>query len=269
MTQPIDRRRFLAGSAAAAAVVGAQGHAQAGALSDPRAEREFYELRRYHIESGEQQDLVLEHLEASLMPALGRSGLDRIGVFVPNDESEGHDVHVLLPFANLSLLGVLDDTLAADRAYQESARSFYERTDKEAAYARVESRMLQAFRGMPVIELPAQTKTGAQRIFEIRTYESRTADAARRKVEMFDKGEIQLMRDVGLAPVFYGATRIGHDVPNLTYMLCGDDRKVHAEHFQAFLARPEWERMKAITRYQGTVSKITNWFLKPVGFSQI
>lgn len=269
MTQPIDRRRFLAGSVAAAAAVSAPSRASAGASSGSTAQREFYELRRYHIESVEQQDLVLEHLEASLMPALGRAGLDRIGVFVPAEGSEGHDVHMLLPFSNLAVLGSLDDTLATDEAYQDAARPFYESTDKDAAYARIESRLLQAFSGMPVIELPAQTKTRATRIFELRTYESRTADAARRKVEMFDKGEIQLMRDVGLGPVFYGATRIGHDVPNLTYMLSADDRKVHAEHFQAFLASPEWDRMKAIPRYLGTVSKITNWFLQPVGFSQI
>lgn len=269
MTHPIDRRGFLAGSVAAAAAVGAPSRAQAGATSRARAQREFYELRRYHIESGEQQDLVLEHLETSLVPALGRAGLDRIGVFVSAEEGDGHDIHMLLPFTTLALLGDLDATLAGDPVYQEAARSHFERTDKEAVYTRIESRLLQAFSGMPVIELPALTTDRAPRIFELRTYESRNADAARRKVEMFDEGEIQLMRDVGLGPVFYGATRIGHDVPNLTYMLSAADQKVHAEHFQAFLASPEWERMKAIPRYLGTVSKITNWFLKPVGFSQI
>ncbi len=269
MTRSIDRRRFLAGSVAAAAAVGAPSPARAGAAAGSRAEREFYELRRYHIESGEQQDLVLEHLEASLLPALGRAGLDRIGVFVSAEEGDGHDVHMLLPFRSLAVLGDLDGTLAKDPVYQEAARSHFERTDKNAAYTRIESRLLQAFSGMPVIELPASTGDRAPRIFELRTYESRNADAARRKVEMFDEGEIQLMRDVGLGPVFYGATRIGHDVPNLTYMLSATDRKSHAEHFQAFLASPEWEQMKAIPRYLGTVSKITNWFLKPVGFSHI
>ncbi len=62
MTRPIDRRSFLTGSVAAAAVVGAPSQAHAGDASWAWAEREYYELRRYHIGSGEQQELLLGHL---------------------------------------------------------------------------------------------------------------------------------------------------------------------------------------------------------------
>ena len=86
---------------------------------------------------------------------------------------------------------------------------------------------------------------------------------------MFDKGEIQIMRDVKLAPVFYGATLIGSRVPNLTYMLSAPDMPAHEKHWDAFRNHPEWTRMKGLARYKGTVSKITNGFVVPTDYSQI
>jgi hypothetical protein len=262
MSHPLDRRRFLASTAALGVALSADAHPSPG-----RAEREFYELRRYKLDSPEQRELLLAHLQDALLPALGRAGLAPIGVFAAAEDGEDHDVHMLLPFKNLATLETLDESLAADSVYTKAAAAWFART--EPVYTRLESRLLQAFHSIPVLELPAQTASRAPRLFELRTYESVNADAARRKVTMFDEGETQLMRDVGLAPVFFGATRIGHDVPNLTYMLSAEDDSSHQAHWQAFLAHPEWTRMKADPRFAGTVSKITKTFLRPVDFSQI
>ena len=61
----------------------------------------------------------------------------------------------------------------------------------------------------------------------LRIHESHNKDKARRKVAMFNDGEINIMREVKLAPVFYGETLISNDVPNLTYMLSGADLETH------------------------------------------
>lgn len=260
MSQSFSRRHVLAGAVAAVA-------APASGASPRAAAREWYELRRYRIEDSEKQALVLDHLRDALVPALGRAGVGPVGVFVPADGEEGHDVHVLLTLPELAHLDGLDETLAADGDFVEAAREHYAATDEDAAYTRIESRLLHAFRGMPALETPA--RGDAPRLYELRTYESRTADAARRKVEMFDTGEIELMREVGLGPVFFGATRIGHDVPNLTYMLSATDAEAHAAHWRAFLAHPDWAVMKVIPRYATTVSKIVKTMLAPAPFSQV
>ena len=85
----------------------------------------------------------------------------------------------------------------------------------------------------------------------------------------FNGGGLDLLRDVKLGPVFFGETLISADVPNLTYMLSADDVDAHKEHWKAFLAHPEWKRMKAIEKYQGTVSKITSVMLAPTEYSKI
>ena len=264
MTQSIDRRKFLAGSAAAAAC------ASSPVTASPSRSvgEEYYELRRYRIETAENRDAVSGYLESALLPALRRAGLDRIGVFTVTADPPDFSLHVLIPFATIQQFAGLQATLGADDAYQEAARDHFKATDAKPAYQRIESRFLVAFRGMPKLELPPKTASG-QRMFEIRTYESHTEDAARRKVEMFDEGEIQLMRDVELGPVFFGSTLIGPDVPNLTYMLSATTKKAHDEHWQAFRTHATWTKMKAIPRYLGTVSKITQTFLAPTKYSQI
>jgi len=77
------------------------------------------------------------------------------------------------------------------------------------------------------------------------------------------------MRDVNLGPVFFGEMLVGDDVPNLTYMLSAPNKSAHEDHWKGFIAHPDWNRMKNLDKYKGTVSKIRNWFLEPLSFSQI
>lgn len=263
-----QRRKFLAGSAAAAAALATGVSSQAQAKPSSK-QQEYYELRIYRATSAEKQQVVSQYLEKALLPALGRMGIDRIGVFTEIDKPEEYSITVLIPFPTLESFGQLNARLAADPAYSKMASKYFSLPIKDPAYSRIDSMFMKAFAGMPIIEMPAQTKGNKSRIFELRTYESHNEDAAARKVDMFNQGEIDIMRDVKMAPVFYGETLIGDDAPNLTYMLSSDDMESHQEHWKGFLAHPEWERMKKIPKYQGTVSKIRKWFYVPTKYSQI
>ncbi|RPJ59699.1 MAG: hypothetical protein EHM12_06720 [Dehalococcoidia bacterium] len=131
------------------------------------------------------------------------------------------------------------------------------------------SKFYRAFREMPVIEMPGQTAKDKPRIFELRIYESHTEEKAALKVDMFNSGEIQIMRDTELAPVFYGEALIADDIPNLAYMLSASDRETHEAHWVNFREHPEWKRMKEMPKYKDTVSRITSIFFKPTEYSQI
>lgn len=265
----LPRRDFLAGSLAAAATAGLAAQLQAAETAAGGSPQEFYELRIYRNTDSENFAAVSEYLESALLPALSRRKIDRVGVFQALSDPQDQSLYVLIPYASLEVLATLNDSLAADQAYQQSAAEFFARPIKTPAYTRQESRLMKAFAGMPVIELPAQTKAKADRIFELRIYESHNAHKARLKVEMFNKGEIDIMRDCQMAPVFYGETLISNDVPNLTYMLSASDEEAHNEHWQAFRTHPEWDRMKKLERYKDTVSKIISVKLKPTAYSQI
>ena len=230
---------------------------------------EYYELRVYRIDSLEKQEVVSRYLETALVPALNRLGIDRVGVFTLQEPGDDFSIFTLIPYPTLDHLTGLSDVLDQDADYQQAASEYFSASIDDPAYGRIENKLMKAFDSIPVMELPAQTAGREARIFELRIYESHHENAAYRKVQMFDEGETQIMRETGLGPVFFGEVLVGHDVPNLTYMLSSTDRETHKKSWEAFLVHPDWVRMKAMERYKDTVSEITNWFLVPTPYSQI
>ena len=128
---------------------------------------------------------------------------------------------------------------------------------------------MQAFAGMPRLELPAYCREKKPRIFEVRTYESHSELKALKKVVMFNEGEIDLMREVGLGPIFYGQVLVGTGLPHLTYMVSAENQDAHKKHWDAFRVHPTWEKLKNDLQYADTVSRIENRFLVPTPYSQI
>lgn len=230
---------------------------------------EYYELRVYRIDSLEKQEVVSRYLEMALVPALNRLGVDRVGVFTLQEPGDDFSIFALIPYPTLDHMTRLSDVLDQDADYQQAASEYFAASIDDPAYGRIENKLMKAFDSIPVMELPRQTAGREARIFELRIYESHHENAAYRKVQMFDEGETQIMRETGLGPVFFGEVLVGHDVPNLTYMLSSTDRETHKKSWETFLAHPDWVRMKAMDRYKDTVSKIANWFLVPTPYSQI
>jgi hypothetical protein len=183
----------------------------------------------------------------------------------PNDFS----VYVLIPYSTLDVFADVNSKLLADNQYQQAAQEHFSVDIKDPVFTRIHSRFYQAFKTIPVIEMPKQTSDKKPRIFELRIYQSHTQEKAALKVDMFNSGEVQLMRDTQLAPVFFGEALIGDDVPNLAYMLSAPDMETHKAHWKVFGGHPQWQRMSKMPKYKNTVSKITNFFLTPTPYSQI
>jgi hypothetical protein len=237
--------------------------------TDGKAAQEYYELRIYKIFDYDKQQAAEAHLENALLPALNRLGIDRVGVFTNKGDENDHSIFTLIAYPTIEKFTGLNKALAADEQYQADAASYFARELKDPVYSRIESRFMKAFAGMPVMEIPEVSIEKQERLFELRLYESHTEDHARRKVKMFNDGEIQIMRDTQLGPVFFGETLIGQDAPNLIYMLSAANEEVHKAHWKGFLAHPEWDRIKVLEEYKDTVSKIQKWILEPTKYSQL
>lgn len=268
MSNSLKRRDFLKSSIALAAVTGASGSIAAGAGA-PEKKQEHYELRVYRIKTAEKQTLVSQYLEKALLPALNRMGIDRVGVFKMLDKPDDLSIHVLIPFATMDAFAGLSPKLLADADYQKAAEPMFALPKSDPAFTRIDSHFYKAFSGMPVIEMPAQTARKEPRVFEMRIYESHNEERAALKREMFNSGEMQLMRDIGLAPVFYGEALIGSDVPHLNYLLSAPSAEEHKKHFETFKAHPTWIGMKDLPKFKDTVSKIISLMLAPTAYSQI
>lgn len=229
--------------------------------------QEFYEIREYKIKSSAKKPLTIQFLKDALIPALERQGITRIGAFDALKDDSNNSVYLLIPFKSLTQFSEMNDKLEADKIYQSSGETYFSISKKDPAYERINSSFLKAFRGMPTLETPVGTR--GERIFELRTYESHQTEKAKLKVEMFNEGEIDIMKDVELGPIFFGEMLIGENVPNLTYMLSAKNKTDHDAHWEGFKKHPKWLEMKVMPRYKGTVSKITNWYLKALPFSKI
>jgi len=271
MTNSINRRAFLKTSAALATVAGTKATLAAdnteGNKSNPK--QEYYELRTYKTTGPDKKKMVEIYLETALIPALNRMGIDRIGIFTNIDQPNDFSVYVLIPYSTLDTFAAVNPKLLADHQYQNAAQAHFAADKKDPVFTRIHSRFYKAFEAIPVIETPKQTADKKPRIFELRIYQSHTEEKAALKVDMFNTGEVQLMRDTQLAPVFFGEALIGDDVPNLAYMLSASDMEAHKAHWKVFGGHPEWKRMSTMPKYKDTVSKITNFFLTPTPYSQI
>ena len=173
MTDAIRRRQFLAGSLAAAATAATTANlaqaADKNTAADKKPAAEFYELRIYRCVGAEKQSQTEQYLEHAFVPALRRLGARQVGVFteLPKANADASDtsVYMLIVYPTLEVLGNRNAALADDDVYQKAATDFFAMPQKDPAYTRIESRLMKAFAGMPVTELPATSKTGAARIF--------------------------------------------------------------------------------------------------------
>jgi hypothetical protein len=86
---------------------------------------------------------------------------------------------------------------------------------------------------------------------------------------MFDQGEIAVMKDIGMAPVFFGQALAGKNLPHLTYITSAPDLATHLANWKKFPSHPGWVKMKDLPEYKDTVSKNTAFFLVPTSCSQI
>src|SRR6266516_1329566 len=135
---------------------------------------DFYQIKIYHLKNNEQVDQVDQYLKNVYLPALHRSGIKNIGVFKPiaNDTAVLKFIYVLIPFKSEEAWMKLDENLDKDALYTSSAKSFKAAPSDKPPYERMESILLDAFSGQGHLLLPA-TKN-AERIFELRSYESPT-----------------------------------------------------------------------------------------------
>lgn len=267
----MKRREFLRTSVAASALAGLGPLGLNASAAEPGkgVNREHYELRVYRLKEGANHDLLHNFLEKAAIPLLNRLGSKPIGVFTEVEPKDGPAVYVLRTYPTLDVFATVNTRESIDLDFLKAGGEYLTSPKRNPAFDRIDSWLMLAFAGMPKLELPAYSREKKSRIFELRTYESHSEMKARVKVEMFNAGEIDVMREVGLAPVFYGQALVGSNLPHLTYMVSAENQEEHKKHWAAFGAHPTWDKLKNDPQYTDTVSKITNRFLVPTPYSQI
>ncbi len=239
------------------------------------------ELRTYTLVDEGAKAKLDTYLEHALMPALERQGLGPIGVFdqaPPQDdaakkEEDGKvkDVQVLLVIPGPTVEAVTSAAaeLSNDDSYQKAAADYLSTPAAQPLVKRIRSELLMSFNCWPTVTVSAQKRDDKPRLFEMRVYESPTEKFGDLKVEMFNAGEVPIFLDCKIAPVFMGQALIGDMMPNLTYMTVYDNHEHRQAAWKTFFEHADWQVLKGVEKYQGTVSKIhkSDWLPKP--YSQL
>ncbi|MBI4664670.1 MAG: NIPSNAP family protein [Verrucomicrobia bacterium] len=268
----MKRREFVKSSVAATSLASLGSVLPASAAeSKANLPREHYELRLYHLRRGPKQKLFDDFYRQAAIPAWNRAGVGPVGVFNVMYGPDSPTMYVLLTHKSAESIAMATDRVRSDPDYQKAGAEFINVTPSDPAYVRVESSLLAAFEGMPKLEVPAAVAEKKPRVFELRTYESHSKKANKKKIEMFNNGEIAIFRKTGLQPVFFGETLIGTKMPNLTYMLVFPDMATRDRNWSMFGLDPEWKKLSTTPGYTDAeiVTNISNVFLRPAPYSQI
>lgn len=247
---------FFAGSA----------HAQSKA-----AERDLYEFKIYHFDNPEQEKSIDQFLEKAYIPALHRAGIKHVGVFKPveDDSTHGKMIYVFIPYASADQFMKVPMMLEKDTQYNADGRGYLDAPHDNPPYSRIETILVKAFEGMPKYR-PNKLKTSpSEKIYELRSYEGATENIFKNKMQMFNKGEIDIFANLGFNALFYGEVIAGSKMPNLMYMTTFENKASRDAHWEAFGKDPAWKKMSSMEEYQNNVSHIDVMFLHPTSYSDL
>ena len=222
-----------------------------GFAKDPH---DFYQMKIYHLKNAAQLGLTDDYLQNVYLPALHRQGIKNIGVFKPiaNDTALVKYIYVLIPFKSEEQWLRMDQDLVKDVTYSYAAKSFLEAPADEAPYERMESVVMEPFSGQELMLVPA-TKN-ADRVFELRSYESPTENLSVKKIAMFNADEINIFKRLGFNPVFYGRVIAGSHMPNFMYMPIFDNVAARDAQWKVFGDDAKWKEISNDPKNENKVS---------------
>jgi len=242
--------------------------AAASALAAP-GKNAYFHLRYYYMRQGTQPGRTQKYLSDVWLPAARRAGLGPLGFFSPVFGDRSPYILAVVSYASLAAMETAAAQLAEDKEFLKASAEFD--SIQDPPYVRLESELLRAFDGSPVMEVPPTGPQRQARIFELRTYESLSETTVQRKARMFDDGEADIFRRLGMNPVFFGVAVFGRNLPKLCYMLSYDDMAAREKLWRAFGSDAEWQKLRVQPGLSDAelVSNISNPILRPLAFSPI
>ncbi|PRY14209.1 NIPSNAP protein [Pontibacter ummariensis] len=236
----------------------------------------LYQLKVYHLKDGEQEARLDRYLQNAYLPALHRAGIDKVGVFKPIESADSSTpapaeklVYVFVPLNAAEQILKLDQTLLKDKQYLAAGKEYIEAAHDNPFYNRIETILIDPFKGMPVVKKPNLKAAPGERVYELRSYEAATEKLHQNKVAMFNNGEIEIFDKLGFNPVFYGRVVAGSKMPNLMYMTTFENMAEREAHWKAFGEDPDWKKLSAMPEYAHNFLRADIHLLRPTAYSDL
>ena len=227
-------------------------------------QNEVYEIRTYELFQYSNFKNFNTYFRDHFIPALNQQGVDNIGVFQEVSQDLPRKIYVFIPFADMEFYKRIRAFIASDEKIQKASARLS--PISKPIYNRYETSLYLALDGMPNIVKP----DNKNRFFELRTYESHSEDAYRRKVNMFNEGELALFDQLDFGAIFFGDKIAGERMPCLTYMLAFESLEERNKNWGQFHDHPTWIKLKGDPAYrESCCSSITRVFLTEMPYSQL
>jgi hypothetical protein len=223
-----------------------------------------YELRIYHTHPGKMPDL-LKRFREHTTALFGRHGMVNVGYWLPVEEKDQDKLYYFLKHANRDAAKASWKAFIDDPEWKAVAKAS-EANGK--IVAKVESTFLKPTDYTPA-EIPSLT---GGHIFELRTYttnEGKLADLDAR----FRNHTMALFKKHGMTNVLYthptdADKGAGH---TLIYLLAHSSVEAAKKSFDAFLADPDWIKVRDASEINGKllVNRPASLFLTPTDYSNL
>ncbi|MBP5621652.1 MAG: NIPSNAP family protein [Thermoguttaceae bacterium] len=233
------------------------------------AQTSYILLETYAAQSVAKRDELLGVFDEKLIPDRNKLGFDKIGVFYVDAELMKGDRGYEADKFDAAVF-VVQESFSVDAILKLQKRvadefTLFNQTD-DLQYVDQEMTLLQSVDAQPRIAVPY---TNAERLLQLRTYNSPNYERNFKKVQMFESGELDVFKSCGMNPVFMGTTILGSWIPNITYMLSFENDEARREGWGKFGGHPEWKKMSQDPQFARTATRIRNLFLRPSQGSQI
>ena len=231
---------------------------------------EYYQITVYHFSNADQQQLIDAYLKDAYLPALHRLQIKSVGVFthIGNDTAADKRLYVFFPVKSLQEAADLTTRLEQDKEYVTSGKEYLQTAFNKPAYSRKENILLKAFPLAPFMSLPKLKGPLAERVYELRSYESPSENLFANKVQMFNEGgEISLFKRLNFNGVFYASVIAGSRMPNLMYMTSFENMDDRNAHWKTFSSDPEWKTTSTKPEYQNNVQRNDTNLLRATAYS--
>lgn len=232
---------------------------------------EFYQLKTYTFDTDEQMATTDHYLENAYLPALKKLGITKVGVFKYReieDKETPKKIILLIPSPSLEVFNSLEYELHYNDTYLEAGKEYLKASYDNPPYARIETVFMEAFDDMPIMRASTIKSNRADRVYELRSYESATEAIYENKVHMFNEGgEVKLFEDLEFNAVFYANVIAGPKMPNLMYMTTHVNEEARDTNWKNFINAPKWKELSSSPRYQNNVSHADIMLLYPTAYS--
>jgi len=228
----------------------------------------YYEVKIYHFKTDTQEKRLDAFFKDALVPSLHDEGIKKVGIFKPITQDTDKRIFVFIPCKNWEQLEELDEKLAKDKSYNKDGADYVSSSYGGYPYTRIETIILRAFEEMEEPDVPKLKAAKADRVYELRSYESPNEKAGVSKIKMMnDGGEMKIFKKLDFNAIFYAKVLAGSRMPNMMYMTTFNSKEERDAKWKQFADSPDWKKLAAEEEYQHNMSKSDIWLLRPMDYS--